>query len=313
MARVLILRHGAIGDVIQSLGPIEAIRKHHPDALITLLTTKTFKEFGNSCPWVDDVWIDERPKWWQLNSILNLSRQLRSGNFDHVYDLQTSNRSTSYFRLFDRTSRPEWCGLVKGDANYHANPNRNFLHTFERQRDQLRFAGIYDVPGPDLSWWTSNIEHLNLPNSFILLATGGSPHRTTKRWPVEHYIELIKLIAHTEIIPILIGSTEEKKLGEEIADSCPSSVLNLTGSTKLADIASIARLARCAIGNDTGPMHITATVGCPSLVLFSKASNPDLCAPRGSSVHIIQKRNSKDIYPQRVWNKAKEILRDSFN
>ena len=55
------------------------------------------------------------------------------------------------------------------------------------------------------------------------------------------------------------------------------------------DIAGLARLAIGAIGNDTGPMHITSAVGCPSVVLYSHASNPDLCGQRGLSVKILRR------------------------
>jgi ADP-heptose:LPS heptosyltransferase len=45
------------------------------------------------------------------------------------------------------------------------------------------------------------------------------------------------------------------------------------------------------VGNDTGPMHLIATVGCPSVVLFSNESDPALCAPRGRSVTILRRPN----------------------
>jgi ADP-heptose:LPS heptosyltransferase len=56
---------------------------------------------------------------------------------------------------------------------------------------------------------------------------------------------------------------------------------SLLGRTSLADLAVLARGAAGAIGNDSGPMHLIAAAGCPSVVLFSADSDPALCAPRG--------------------------------
>ena len=56
---------------------------------------------------------------------------------------------------------------------------------------------------------------------------------------------------------------------------------------EMFSIGMIIPLLNVAIGNDTGPMHLFGLVGCKTLVFFTKHSNPELCAPRGSNVKII--------------------------
>ena len=87
---------------------------------------------------------------------------------------------------------------------------------------------------------------------------------------------------------MVIGSTGERDLARTIASAAPS-VIDLTGQTTLFDIADLARVASFAVGNDTGPMHLIAAIGCPSLVLFSAASNPAHSRPRGRNVTIMQR------------------------
>ena len=89
-----------------------AIRAHHDQARITLLTTKPFAELARACPWFDEVWIDEKPSLWQPGKLIELRRTLRSGRFERVYDLQTSDRSSSYFRLMGKA--PQWSGIAPG-------------------------------------------------------------------------------------------------------------------------------------------------------------------------------------------------------
>ncbi|OYW09809.1 MAG: ADP-heptose--LPS heptosyltransferase, partial [Rhodospirillales bacterium 12-71-4] len=60
MTAILVIRLGALGDLVQSFGPFAAIRAHHPEARIVLLTTPPFAGLARRSPWFDDVWADGR-------------------------------------------------------------------------------------------------------------------------------------------------------------------------------------------------------------------------------------------------------------
>lgn len=111
---------------------------------------------------------------------------------------------------------------------------------------------------------------------------GAAPHRPAKRWPAEHYGTLAAGLAGRGITPVILGTPGEAKLAQAIRGLCPGAI-DLTGKTAIADIATLAAGATLAVGNDTGPMHLVAAMGTPSLVLFSADSDPALCAPRGVS------------------------------
>ena len=85
----------------------------------------------------------------------------------------------------------------------------------------------------------------------------------------------------------VIGAAAEQGVLADINSHCPAA-LNLCGRTDFGQIAALARGAVAAVGNDTGPMHIVASVGCPATVIFSAASDPDLTAPRGARVRLLQ-------------------------
>ena len=74
-----------------------------------------------------------------------------------------------------------------------------------------------------------------------------------------------------------------------------AAAIDLTGQTSPGDLCDLARAARFAIGNDTGPIHLTATVGCPTIVLFSHDSDPALCAPRGAAVTVLRRPSLTDL------------------
>lgn len=298
-SRILVIRHGALGDVILSTGPFAAIRAHHKDAHITLLTTPPYAKLLRTSPWFDAIWIDPKPKPWQLRALLQLVKKLRGGGFDRVYDLQTSKRSARYFSFFP-FPKPEWSGISKGASHRHHTPERTKLHTLDRQKQQLAIAGIHHVPPPDLSWLKGDVNLLpKREGAYALLVPGGSAHRPEKRWTRQGFTEIARWLAQERVTPLLIGTNAEKALLEAIAADCPEAV-NLCNRTDFGQLAELARGATLALGNDTGPMHLIAAAGCPSLVLFSHTSNPDLCAPRGEKVRVLRSPNLEALQPQEV-------------
>jgi ADP-heptose:LPS heptosyltransferase len=273
VTRILVIRLGAFGDFVLSFGPFAAIRERHPGAEIALLTTARFADLARRAPWFDRVLVDARPQWWDLSGLWRLRRRLRG--YDLVYDLQTSGRSSRYFIL---AGRPPWSGVARECSRPHANPARGAMHTLERQREQLEMAGVEKFPAPNLSWLDGR--DFGLPTPYALLVPGAAPHRPRKRWPAERFGELAAHLHAKGITPVVLGTAAEAALAAIIKKTCPASV-DLTGRTDIADIAGLARRATLSVGNDTGPMHLIAAVGCPCVVLFSVDSDPALTAPRG--------------------------------
>ena len=289
--RILVIKLGALGDFVMAFGPFAAIRVQHPEAEITLLTTAPFAALGRAAPWFDRVLIDRRPAWWDLKGIIALRRDLRG--FDFVYDLQTSGRSSRYHRL---AGSPPWSGIAAGASHKHANPERNRMHTLERQRDQLEMAGIRHFPAPDLTWITAG--GTPIPEPYALLVPGSAPHRPEKRWAAERFGELATLLAGRGLAPVVVGAPADAPLAAAIAAACPTTT-DLTGKTTLLDLFGLGARAALAVGNDTGPMHIAAAVGCPCLVLFSGASDPVLTRPRGR-VTVLREPDLADLAVARV-------------
>jgi len=284
---VLAIKLGALGDFIQALGPIAAIRRHHVGARIDLLTTAPFAALGEACPHIDRVLVDARPGAFDVGGWLALRRSLRNGNYGRVYDLQTSDRTGWYFRLMG-PGRPEWSGIARGCSHPHANPNRDAMHTLDRQAEQLRAAGIAHVPAPDISWARAELARFRLAPRYVLVVPGGSAHRPAKRWPLDRYAALARDLAIRGLQPVVIGGEAERPLGQKIA-ARSTGAIDLTGRTSLIDLCAIARGAAAAVGNDSGPMHVAAAAGVPSVVLFSAESDPKLCAPRGPHVAILRR------------------------
>jgi ADP-heptose:LPS heptosyltransferase len=304
--RILVVKLGALGDFVQAMGPFAAIREHHAEAKITLLTTKPYAPLGRASPYFDEIWIDIKPKALQIGKWLDLRGRLRRGGFDRVYDLQTSDRSGFYLKLMRSGNRPEWSGIAKGCSHPHANPRRDFMHTIARQAEQLAMAGIEKTPFPDLSWVKADTTGFKLPEKYALLVPGGAPHRPAKRWPAESYGALANRLIEAGVTPVLLGTSAEAEVLEGVTKICPGAV-NLADQTSFLEIAALAKKAQFAVGNDTGPMHMISLTGCPSVALYSHDSDPALCAQKGPKVVILRHPSLAELSQDEVLETIKAL------
>lgn len=305
--RILVIKLSALGDFIQALGPMAAIRKHHPNAHITLLTTPMFKSFGEKCGYFDDVWIDKKPKIFDLCGWISLRKKLINGQFSRIYDLQNNDRTSLYFKLLPKHKKPEWVGVATGASHQNTSPNRTAGHAFDGHKQTLQRAGIENIEIDDLSWIKESLSGLTLKPPYILFVPGSAPQHPQKRWSHEKYGALARQLTQNNYQIVLLGTTAEKEVTDAIETICPN-VLNLTGQTSLFEIAALAHGATGAVGNDTGPMHMIAPTGCPSLILFSAHSTPTRHAPKGKNVQTIQRDNLEDLKNGEVFDILKKML-----
>lgn len=302
--RILVIKLSALGDFVLALAAMKKIRQVHAKAHITLLTTPPFEALAKICPYFNAVDTGGRPE--SFAEWMALRKRIKAAGYDRVYDLQTSAQSNRIFQLL-RPSPPAWSGVAFGCSLPHKNPLRDGMHTLERQADQLMYAGIWEdaptepgsAPPPDLSWVLKSapaerpVPGSNRPRPYVIFVPGGSAHRPEKRWPVERYSELARILYSRGFDVVIIGGPAESELAHTIQRAVPRA-RDLTGRTDFARIAMLGAKAALAVGNDTGPLHLAAAGGAPTIVLFSKASDPALSAPRGR-VAILRAENLADL------------------
>jgi ADP-heptose:LPS heptosyltransferase len=316
--RVLVIKLGALGDFVQALRAMAEIRRAHPKAKITLLTTEPYAELAAASGYVDEIDAGGRPKG--LLRFLALAFRLRAGRYQRVYDLQTSSRSRTYLWLF-APFLPEWSGHALLASHRHRNPRRDRMQSLDRLWDQIAEAGVVEpraegaATAPDLGWAIAAADSGKAPlaerfpirRPYALLAPGASPGRPKKRWPLDGFIDLARTLDRLGVTPVVIGGGQEVALGEAIARAVPSTVVT-TGRTKLVELAALGARAALVVGNDTGPTYLAAFAGAPALILFSSESDPSLCAPSTGRISVIQRDDLADLKAQEVIKAATLLL-----
>lgn len=300
---ILIIKLGALGDVVQSFGIMRAIAGHYDGARITVLTTPAFAGLIDQSGIADHVIAAPRPKAWHVRQWLRLIKTVRQHTI--IYDLQNNDRTQTLFHL----ARPhQWIGKA---TDYNAQADKQ-LHMFEAHRHNLAKAGIavaadgYD----DLRWMAQPIAGLGqavlgpggggeladapllTDSRYALLVPGSAPQHGGKRWP--YYESLALALLDRDITPVLIGTQAEAPLLSHIAQA-DTRIVNMCGQTSLGHIVTLAQHAILAIGNDTGPMHFIGPTGCKTLALFSGLTSPARYRPLGQNVKTLQMTELHDL------------------
>jgi ADP-heptose:LPS heptosyltransferase len=289
--KVLVIKHGDVGEMVLAFPAFERIRLAHPRARITLLTTEPFVGLAKSSPYFNDVEADGAPK--DPASWIALVLRLRRARYDRVYDLQNDARTNLIFQAL-RPGAPEWSGTALGAQLPHRNRDRKRMHPLERQADQLKDAGIWpDAPTralsaapPDIAWVLAksprprSVSAAGAQRPAVILAPASPRREPETRWPIERYAELALSLQDEGFDIVIIGALDDAPLAHTIQRKAPRA-RDLTGRTDLMQIAALGGRAALAVGNDLGALHLIAAAGAPTIALFSSASDPAVTAPRG--------------------------------
>lgn len=302
MRSILVIKLGALGDLFLAMDAFQSLRAHHAGERLCLLTRPAFAKFAADLPWFDEVITDLTPRGLRLDRWWAMRKCLLSDNFARIYDLQCNRRTGLYHWLLGPGRRPEWVGIARGCSHPWPDYRRANLPVPERQLRMLASAGVPRLErAADLAWLDAPLGDLPVPSKpFVLLVPGCAPHRLEKRWPAERYAEFSRLLARERgLASVVIGTAADESAVRAICAAAPE-VVNLCGRTSLKQLGALARRAQAVVGNDTGPVHITAAVGAPTLVVMSGHSDPVRMRPRGPRVEIVQETELANLTAGRV-------------
>jgi ADP-heptose:LPS heptosyltransferase len=110
------------------------------------------------------------------------------------------------------------------------------------------------------------------------------------RWPVDGFVALAARLAARDRFPVLVtGSPADAPIAEAIAAGAGRGVVSIAGATSIAGFAALAETARAVVAMDSGPMHVAAAAGAPTVGIFALQSDePDRWAPGGQRVAIVR-------------------------
>lgn len=305
---LLIIKHGALGDIIKALGACRILRTFYSNAQITLLTTPPYRSLCQETGYFDHIITD--PRSWNVFTTFSMIRTLAAYKYDFVIDLQNSKRTNRYFKLWKLLNGGPWSGTAT-NCQYPIDMTlKNQLHIYDRFYTQMQLLGIKtdrDSLVPSLEWVNEQFPLAPSISKYALLIPGSSPVALKKRWPADSYTQVSVYLVRQGITPIIIGGKEEQGLARLIQQGCPEAC-DFTQKTSLQGLGSLAKRAIVIIGNDTGPTYLASAAGSPTIVLWSNYSDPLVHAPRGKHITILQQDCLADLPVERVVASLKSLI-----
>jgi ADP-heptose:LPS heptosyltransferase len=259
---VLWMRFRAFGDVLQSAASAHRFKTKYPDVRLTFLTRPPYGDLMRMQPYIDEVIVgDSRPFW----VFLRMLRAVRGRSFRWFFTWHMRGHA-SIFNYFSRI--PHRIGESRVPFLKRA---------YEIAPDDCFHAWGFDIwerPAPALFVEPGDLEEArvllkDLPERRVFAMIGSS--RVRKMWPVEQWIDFLGQLLQEGWGVVLNGHGPlEKGMGEVIENALRGpGMLNLVDRLDFCQMAAAAQSCAVAVGNDTGPLHLSAVGGVPSIGLFS--------------------------------------------
>jgi len=292
--RIAIIKLSSLGDVLHALPVAHALRRALPSAHLTWVVEAREYAILRDHPDLDAVVPVDTRLWrrliWRpagarqvLGKVGRLRERIRRASFDVAIDLQGLLKSgllTAYTGAPVRIGfsagrcRERWNALF---TNRHVTPPVSARHVVEQYLALLAPLGIepgpakFHVPVPAAS--ERRIEELLVkegvkPGDRLVAINPGAGH-PKKRWSVARFGTLAERLA-TEAGArlLLLWGPDEAHMAREISLALPGHSALLAPPTDLGELAALLRRCRLMIANDTGPLHLAAALGTPSLGLY---------------------------------------------
>jgi heptosyltransferase I len=299
LTRIGIIRLTSLGDVIHTLPVAAAIRDGDPTAKVVWFAEEREQIFLRGNPVVDEVITVPLRRWRRqlaspsglrrtVRELRELLRRLRSDPIDVAIDVQGWPHKTS--PIVRATRAPIRIGFDRQNARHplaafftthQITPPPEAAHVVEKNLALLGPIGLgavgtprFPLPSfPDAderaAAWLRERVASGFSRTAQVVALFPSTRGRAKFWPASGYRELARqLLADPSVSILILGGPGEEPLLNEVRSGLPESRAIVCAPGPIPELVGIIRHAQLAIGNDTGPLHIAAAVGVPSLGLF---------------------------------------------
>jgi heptosyltransferase-1 len=287
-SRILVVRLGAMGDVIHALPAVATLKHSFPRSQLVWAIERKWAPLIEGNPFVDEIVEVERT----FAGFFALRRRLRQTRFDLAVDLQGLIKSA----VVAAASRAEKiCGPHQSQARerlaalfYSTKVRTTAAHVVERYLEIAAGAGASNVvrafplpPGEPQG---------TLPDGPFVLACplAGWP---AKQWPLASYATLAKLLKQRRLTLVLNGPPQAMAALGEV----PEAVVHVSGVAGLIDAT---RRAVAVVGIDSGPLHLAAALGKPGVAIFGP-TDPARNGPCGDSIRVLRAAHAATSYKRR--------------
>jgi lipopolysaccharide heptosyltransferase I len=292
LTRFLIVRLGALGDVVHAIPVAAALRRAYPDARIDWLVSAKHREILDLVPVIDRrLVINDRPSTGTGQaadatvgtSMLAAVRELRRAHYDVAIDLQGLIKSALLARLSgaprvvgfsSRYARERAARIFYTDAH---DPGRGGLYDPRETRHVVDInIGLLTVLGITTQLREFPIEEVHSDVARAMREQTGGRYALlnpgaawpNKRWPPARLSAIaVQLRERHGLMSVVLWGPGEEALAAEVVSGADGAAV-LSPRTTIADLVALSRGAALMVSGDTGPTHVAAALGTPIVGVY---------------------------------------------
>jgi heptosyltransferase-1 len=325
MAKILIVRLGAMGDILHALPAVTAIRSSLPDATIGWLIEEKWTELltarGQNCS--AETTCRQKPVVNFIHTINTrrlrnrfvhsetrsefraLIKTIREVRYDLALDFQGAIKSAFLASISGASAKAGFINPRESAARffYSEKFGRVGDHVIEQnlglatQALKNRFSADLKLLPPELphdpaaeAWAESEISRLGVA-SFAIMNPGAG--WGAKQWPSERFGQVAQALAVHNIKTLVNAAPGEETLAKAVIAASSGNAFPLTCS--IGQLIAVTRRARLFIGGDTGPLHLAAALNIPVIGLFGP-TDPARTGPYGTKAAVLRHQESKTTF-----------------
>jgi heptosyltransferase-1 len=282
--RILVVRLGAMGDILHTLPAVASLKQAYPGSRLTWLVEPRWAPLLEGNPFVDRLALLRRGS---AASLFASWRDLRTEPYDFAVDFQGLIKSavsawsakTRQIFGFDASQLRERAASIF----YTRRTLATSAHVVDRNLELAAAAGAKDQPA--LFPLPPGSAQADLPATDFVLASPLAGWRS-KQWPIEHYAVLARRLRQELGIPLVLDGPPGGI--PHVPDTIPH-------ESSLPGLIFATRRAAAVVGVDSGPMHLAAALGKPGVAIFGP-TDPARNGPYGGSLTVLRSPHAVTTY-----------------
>lgn len=297
MQNILVCQTGGwIGDMVLLTPALRALKHAYPESRLELLLRPRVADLMETHPYVDACIVDDKTRG-RYRSIVRSVSQIRDRAFDVAVVLHPTSLRNALLPFLARV--PIRVGTSVSGRGMLLTTSFKDDTTVHEVRRYLRVLQLLDVDAVSdvLEFWHADTDRQFVerlldregvsPQDRLIAVNLGTTWKT-KQWDVTNFAEVIRQIGYLapETRIILTGSPTEESFTEGVSASLP--IVNLVGKTSILQLGALLERCEVCLTCDSGPMHIAAAVGTPTVSLFGP-TDPVRHRPYSSGHEVIEK------------------------
>lgn len=277
--RIIVIDLLYLGDLMFAIPFFRELHKNFPTARIDLIVNSAFHSIMEDNSYLDNIYAYN--KKWSVKQSVKFATELRRNNYDLGINIHGSWRTALLLKLINPSYTIGYGGQGRGlflNRQLKQAVNKHMVNVyldFLREMDLNVEAGLPYLEFTDKAKSEINkkLENWGIDTGAKLIVLNTAGTWPTKRWTVEGFARLGDILNREYGKVIMVGSPGDLARVEEIVNLMETKPVVAAGKTSLIELAALLARSDLVISNDSGPVHVAAAVGTPTITIFGPSDD----------------------------------------